>query len=92
MSEKKDGGPAFPLTMEMIGPRPTNDGTESVELVVMPGMSLRDWFAGQAIGAVIRQCAVDLVADKAGHNPEQYFAEKAFAVADAMLAARETKP
>ena len=54
-----------------------------------PPISGRDWFAGQAIGAVIRQCAADLSWSTRGEEPEKYFAEKAYAVADAMLAARD---
>ena len=73
---KANGGPAFPDPI-----RARCDGGS--------GMSLRDWFAGQAISAVIRQCAMDLVINKDDRNPEKYFAEKAFAVADAMLAERE---
>lgn len=53
------------------------------------GMSLRDWFAGQAIGQVIENCAGDIYAMAAFPTPEAYFARKAYQVADAMLAARE---
>lgn len=50
------------------------------------GMTLRDWFAGQALAAVIRQCATDTGVRKDG--PEVHFARKAYALADAMLAER----
>lgn len=55
-----------------------------------PGMTLRDWFAGQAIGAVIRQCAGDAAFGypQGVESMEQLFAGKAFAIADAMLAER----
>ena len=77
MSER-DGGPAFP---EAIAVGPAGD--------VYPGfsgMSLRDWFAGQALVACIQKC-VPQECDT-GENMEQMFARKAFLVADAMLAAR----
>ncbi len=76
MSER-DGGPAFP---EAIAVGPAGD--------VYPGfsgMSLRDWFAGQAVVACIQKC-VPQECDT-GENMEQMFARKAFLVADAMLAA-----
>lgn len=51
------------------------------------GMSLRAWFAGQAIGAVIQQCASDSTAYKTpGETPAEYFARTAYSVADAMIA------
>lgn len=53
-------------------------------------MTLRDWFAGQAIGAVIRQCAGDAAFGypEGVTSMEQLFASKAYAVADAMLTER----
>lgn len=55
-------------------------------LSLLSGMSLRDWFAGQAVVACIQKC-VPQECDT-GENMEQMFARKAFLVADAMLAAR----
>lgn len=76
MSEHKDGGPAFP-------------GGELPEHPKHPnGMSLRDWFAGQALGAVIAATKNDT--REHGETLEQMFARKAYAVADAMLAACAT--
>ena len=65
----KDGGPAFP----------TADINGENEFIDRPGMTLRDWFAGQAlpratIGA--GGCAAAISA-------------RAYFIADAMLAARE---
>ena len=51
------------------------------------GMTLRDWFAGQAVGSVMHLCARDTLSP--GETLEQSFARKAYAVADAMLAERE---
>ncbi|WP_293921088.1 hypothetical protein [Sphingobium sp. UBA5915] len=55
-----------------------------------PGMTLRDWFAGQAVGAVVRQCAGDAAFGYPDgvSSMEQLFAAKAYAIADAMLAER----
>lgn len=70
---KNDGGPAFPNWE--IGP----DGPEGADgTLPVPGMSLRDWFAGQAM--------VGLMSDP---NMQTFFASKAYEIADAMLKARE---
>lgn len=67
-----DGGPAFPI------------GTYEDR----QGMSLRDWFAGQAIGSVVIQCAADLRFLE-GMTAAEYFAKKAYEISDAMIAARK---
>lgn len=51
------------------------------------GMSLRDWFAGQAIGTVIDRCSGDT--RRAHEHQTDYFARVAYEVADAMLIARK---
>lgn len=55
------------------------------------GMELRDYFAAQAIGAVIRQCAGDAAFGYPDgiSSMEQLFADKAYSIADAMMAERE---
>lgn len=68
-AEPKDGGPAFP------------DGTDRMGC---EGMSLRDYFAGQAIGAIL----------SAGDERQSWkslaqYAQAAYAVADEMLVARQ---
>ena len=67
------GGPAYPVPI---------DHWE-------PGMALRDYFAGQAVGEVIAYFA-----DKQfkGEGAPEAFARKAYEIADAMIAAREPKP
>jgi hypothetical protein len=51
------------------------------------GMELRDWFAGQALNAVLHDPALtDEYCDKG----PKVFAEVAYGIADAMLAARVT--
>lgn len=70
------GGPAFPV--------------ETTAMPYAPGMTLRDWFAGQAIGAVISQFTDGFVANPASrHNAAEYFGKAAYEVADAMLEARD---
>lgn len=79
MSEKiKDGGPAFPRPMSHDG-----DGPRADAFVAQDGMSLRDWFAGQAL---IGTLAFPIPgAEKIPVNA----ARECFAYADAMLKARE---
>lgn len=71
----KNGGPAFPFAKEM----------EKISgLQFSTGMSLRDYFAGQALAGLLTQPA----------EPEfaaSHFATAAYQMADAMLAAREVK-
>lgn len=74
-----DGGPAFPFEYEL---------GEGLGRTNHPGMSLRDWFAGQALAACIQKCVPQEC--NTDENMEQMFARKAFLVADAMLAALAT--
>lgn len=80
----KDGGQAFPC-FKPEGPLMQDGGPEwSAE--VIPGMTLRDYFAAKAMQGVIAQaCGTAL-----GSDPK-YAADYAYAAADAMLAAREAK-
>jgi len=70
MSIINDGGAAFPLYVPE---------TPNAELI-RQGMSLRDWFAGQALAGIL-----------AGGKASSFkmFASDAYTAADAMLAARE---
>lgn len=74
-----DGGPAFP-NPALADPdyRPVSGDA---------GMSLRDYFAGQALAGIMSNC------DNTGLNGwsdiQDLAAKYAYAVADAMLAARE---
>ena len=69
---KKDGGPSIPY-----GEKYVSDGAMHTRMV--GGLSLRDYFAGQALQRLI---SVDL-------EPAAATAEWAYVYADAMLAARE---
>lgn len=70
-----DGGGAFPWT-DTPGKLETN-----------PGMSLRDWFAGQAIMGI---SVSDRFVRDADSNAAQ--ARWAYELADAMIVARKAKP
>ena len=50
------------------------------------GMTLRDYFAGQALPSVMHLCARDTLAP--AESITQSFARKAYEIADAMLAER----
>ena len=73
MSGKDNGGPAFPYVIPDVP-------LESFR----SGMTLRDWFAGQAMAA-------ELVAwgNSSTEGHEINIARRAFAMADAMLEARK---
>jgi hypothetical protein len=93
MSKEQDGGPAFPARKERY---------IAQELVVnyLPGMSLRDWFAGQAMPALMTNACAVFVSAAKSDSPEALklakaaysesaIAAGAYALADAMLEARE---
>jgi hypothetical protein len=71
MSTINDGGPAFPVVVPSEG------------AVWEYGMTLRDWFAGQALMGMM------LGARRGG---AMMLARECYEMADAMLAAREVKP
>ena len=77
MGEMKDGGPAFPLAFQEIGG----------EMYAHDGMTLRDWFAGQALKGLL---AEQPDADCGPTEPLEY-AHDAYKMADAMLAYRERR-
>ena len=77
---KKDGGSAFPSEQSECQDNTWNQTFD-------PGMSLRDWFAGQAM--------VGLMGDS-GLRPSnldefEHMATRLYQVADAMLKARDTE-
>ena len=78
MTTKDDGGPAFPQIVDMVDFQFTSGG-----------MTLRDWFAGQALAGFIASGTFS----NAGTGFESFIAGHAYNVADAMLEARkgETK-
>lgn len=87
-----DGGPAFPHDII----HKFSDGT--FEVRERSGMSLRDWFAGQALTGL---CARDLEGNSLGNNHinhayvrgfcDSRLVRDAYTLADAMLAERVKK-
>lgn len=74
MSAIDDGGPAFP--------RPSGIAQEGVDTTAKIGMTLRDWFAGQALAG--------MMAHQNSSKWTRYeVAGDCYAYADAMLAARK---
>lgn len=76
-----DGGPAFPRADATYNHA---DGTPDY-YEGNPGMSLRDWFAGQALAGLYASARYG----KAGETNADYYAKGAYLIADAMLKARE---
>ena len=73
MTDRHDGGPAFP-----------RNGQDHLD--TQDGMSLRDWFAGQALAGMNS-------ADRRWDGGNKDMACAAYSQADAMIAARsEAKP
>ena len=80
MSERNDGGPAFPRPS---GEARDGNGT-SFWPPGHPGMTLRDWFAGQALAG--------LIASNMGRIDDgESYARLAGLHADAMIAERDLK-
>ncbi|MBS7789260.1 hypothetical protein KTR66_04605 [Roseococcus sp. SDR] len=88
MSEKQDGGPAFPAGEHFNADRK----------LIYPsgGMTLRDWFAGQALIGIVGGLCTDSEspagepcrARAMGRLVFAHAAQDAYHLADAMLAAR----
>ncbi len=84
MTTKDDGGPAFPVVIDNTG-RGLQTGIQSGWAT---GLSLRDWFAGQAMAAIIAK--VPLGAAPPGvTDRNEMVAIGAYDYADAMLEARK---
>ena len=87
-----DGGAAFPLINEHTHPTTINNG-----------MTLRDYFAGQALAQLLKREIREMRETKSkfdcfGDDESEeipfhtsYIASESYAIADAMLAARERK-
>jgi len=85
MSDMKDGGSAFPANVQFVQKGPTVD-EESKEYLrdfmkANGGMTLRDWFAGQALAGLLA---------KDWYSATRA-AEGAYGIADAMLKMRKVE-
>jgi len=82
MSERNDGGPAFPCSVRKAEKCMDEGGYGYMRTVTLNegGMTLRDWFAGQALAGV---ATLDTP------RPFEDDAATCYKFADAMLKARE---
>jgi hypothetical protein len=76
MSGKNDGGPAFPQRANGC------DDKGQWNVGPFPGMSLRDWFAGQALASMT------VAPDYSAGPCNSEMARRAYVIADSMLAER----
>ncbi len=83
MTNINDGGSAFPGMQH--GINPLNGMPYSYEA---PGMTLRDWFAGQAMAAIINKIPA-YVGGRQDQHTNETVARGAYNYADAMLAIRQ---
>ena len=79
MSKDPTGGPAFPVPIHKhsFDTRPSDFADTG-----MQGMTLRDWFAGQALVGILADGAMV-------RKPPSEIAKMAYVFADAMIAERE---
>lgn len=80
-TEREDGGPAFP-TEDFV---PTFGG--GGHRTRTGGMTLRQWYAGQALAGAAVATDTIMAITKSGENPATVIAERACAIADAVIAA-----
>lgn len=90
MSKIDDGGPAFPNDKNLASMDPLTGAVTCLS----DGMSLRDWFAGQALiglGFALSNAegARLMRGEMKGLNPHHVLAVTAYKIADAMIAARK---
>jgi hypothetical protein len=95
MTKINDGGPAFPSRV-LPDPRLVKHLRDSAEVSLReaadalgshPGMTLRDWFAGQALAGWLASYG-DTSPHPAGTNRQATVAKLSYRMADAMLAER----
>lgn len=87
-----DGGPAFPGDVHVLREYPAGGGPLMLDRAErFAGMSLRDYFAGQALIAYCSKEWADNAAvafQERGEPPHDFVARRSYAAADAMLRAR----
>lgn len=77
---KENGGPAYPCTAAL----------KTGGNAVFSGLTIRDWFAGQALCGILASFPPD--ANFATVGSKMALALDGYALADAMLAARKERP
>jgi len=82
MADITNGGPAFPY-----GTRRYDGGNHYVGTEYAQGMSLRDWFAGQALAGLMAHPKCGMVGP-GFEDRNNCAAREAYALADALLAER----
>lgn len=82
MSEFKDGGPVHPCRIPILGATHLND--EPAPTTMNTGLSIRDYFAAQAMQGLLAAKAGPLMVVVV-----ENLANDAYTVADAMLSARK---
>lgn len=85
MAQRDDGGPAFPVQGQQIGT--DTEGAPILAGQLHHGMTLRDWFAGQALAGMLANPNTTGPASPASALPSAV-ATFSYAIADAMLAER----
>ena len=84
----KDGGSAFPQPAT----KWKDVGGKECVMVGEPGMSLRDYFAGQALAGMQASREYPPYRSQMDDTEKRSFARHSYNLADAMIAAREAKP
>lgn len=78
MSERNDGGPAFPHVADLV--RDHGDGNMTTKQITAGGMSLRDYFAAKAMQGLVTTLT---------NSTTTTIVAESYEFADAMLAERE---
>ena len=101
MNNSKDGGPAFPQVETRERDSEIYENTTFPDVTSKGGMSLKDWFAGQALAILLKEivtmsdASVAALAKEHGLSGivtrEQVVALAAYKTADAMIVQR-SKP
>lgn len=82
MSKINDGGPAFPRVQQFVD-------TFGHMKQINDGMTLRDWFAGQALIGLMSYPGDETSGNWHNNSSSQGVATRCYDLADAMLAARK---
>ena len=88
MSERDDGGPAFPQTDVFEHEVRLNQDPVPVPATSERGMSLRDYFAAAALSGLLANQKFDWDLAPA-YTPDENVSRRALEIADAMLKARQ---